>query len=120
MPDPELVVALSKLLAPLPGVAEKRTETHATFLVGKKIFAFTRGGDGRGVALKLPKERIAQLAGREEISPLVMGKRTMKEWALLDHASPSSYKKDLAIFKEAMAFASTGSKPQRSSKKRKK
>lgn len=36
MPDPELVAALSRLLSPLPGVSVKKTETHASFLVGKK------------------------------------------------------------------------------------
>jgi hypothetical protein len=37
-----------------------------------------------------------------------MGKRTMKEWILLDHAKPSSYKKDLALFKEAITFVLSG------------
>ncbi|MCU1318602.1 MAG: hypothetical protein JWP98_120, partial [Edaphobacter sp.] len=32
MPDADLVIALSKLLATVPGVAEERTEAHATFL----------------------------------------------------------------------------------------
>jgi hypothetical protein len=90
-------------------VAEKRTETHATFLIDDKIFAFTRGGGGRGVALKLPQPRIAELLCRKEISLLVMGKRTMTEWILLDHDSPASYKKDLVLFKEAMAFVAASS-----------
>ncbi len=108
MPDPELVTTLSKLLAALPGVTEEKTEKHVTFLVNKKFFAFTRSGEGGGVAIKLPKERIAELLHRKEISPLTMGKRTMKEWILLDHAVPVSYKKDLALFKEAIIFVLSG------------
>jgi hypothetical protein len=110
MPEPELVIALSKLLMPLLGVSEKKTETHATFLVNDKVFAFTRSGGVGGVALKLPKKRIAELLQREEISPLTMGKRTMKEWILLDYARPVSYQKDLALFKEAIVFVSAGSR----------
>jgi len=110
MPEPELVIALSKLLMPLPGVSEKKTETHATFLVNDKVFAFTRSGSVGRVALKLPKERIVELLQREEISLLTMGKRTMKEWILLAHTRPVSYKKDLALFKEAIVFVSADSK----------
>lgn len=110
MSDPELVAAISKLLAAVPGVTEKKTDSHVTFLAGKKVFAFTRGGGRRGVVLKLPKDRIAELLQREEIALLTMGKRTMKEWVLLDHDRPASYKTDLGLFKEAMAFVSSGSK----------
>jgi predicted DNA-binding protein (MmcQ/YjbR family) len=113
MPDPELVAAISALLSPLAGVSEKKTATHATFLVGKKIFAFTRSGGGRGMALKLPAARVTELCQRSDISPLVMGKRTMKEWILLDHTRLADYKKDVGLFKEAMTFAAaTPSKPK--------
>jgi hypothetical protein len=104
MPDADLVIALSKLLIAVPGVVEEKTATHATFLTGKKIFAFTRKGGG--VALKLPRGKIDDLLQREDVIPLTMGKRTMKEWILLNHARPSDYKKDLALFKEAIAFVS--------------
>jgi hypothetical protein len=107
MSDPDLIAALSKLLATLPGIAEEKTATHATFLTGKKIFAFTRSGGG-GVALKLPKERIAELLQRDDIAPLAMGKRTMKEWILLDRAKPADYRKDLALFKEAITCVAAG------------
>jgi predicted DNA-binding protein (MmcQ/YjbR family) len=109
MADPKLIAALSSLLAPLPDVAEEKTETHATFLTGKKVFAFTRSS-GPGVALKLPKERIAALLQREDITPLTMGKRTMKEWIVIEHPKPADYKKDLALFKEAKAFVEAGKK----------
>ncbi len=115
MPDPVLVAALSKLLAPLPSITEERTQTHATYFIGKKIFAFTRSGGGGGVALKLPKERIAELIERDDITILKMGKRTMTEWVLLDHAKPADYTGDLDLFKESIAFvAATKSKPRKS------
>ena len=114
MPDPVLVTAISNLLAPLPSITEERTPTHATYFIGRKIFAFTRSGGGGGVALKLPADRIAELLVRDHITILKMGKRTMKEWVLLDHAKPTDYTDDLDLFKESIAFvAATKSMPRK-------
>ena len=109
MADPKLIATLSSILGLLPEVTEKKTETHATFLIRKKVFAFTRSS-GPGVALKLPKERIAALLEREDITLLTMGKRTMKEWIVIERSNPKDYKKDLALFKEAKAFVEAGKK----------
>jgi len=109
MADPKLIATLSSLLGPLPDVTEEKTETHATFLIKKKVFAFTRSS-GPGVALKLPKEKIAGLLHRKDITQLTMGKRTMKEWIVIDHPKPTDYKKDLALLKEAKAFVEAGKK----------
>jgi hypothetical protein len=106
MAKPDLVAAISSLLSSLPGVTVKKTEIHATFFTGKKIFAFTRSS-GPGMVLKLPKERIAVLLQREDIALLTMGKRTMKEWIVIEHPTPADYKKDLPLFKEAKSFVET-------------
>ena len=114
MPDPVLVTAISNLLAPFPSITEEKTPTHATYFIGRKIFAFTRSGGGGGVALKLPHERIAELVERDDITVLKMGKRTMKEWILLDHAKPTDYSEDLDLFKESIAFvAATNHTPRK-------
>ena len=117
MPDPDLVATLSQLLTALPDVSEVRTENHGTFLINKKVFAFTRSGGGGGVALKLPRERIAELLHKEEFSTFTMGTRAMKEWVLLTHERPSSYKKNLPLFKEAIAFVSSGKQVGKSATK---
>ena len=78
MADPKLIAALSSILGPLPDVTEEKTETHATFLIKKKVFAFTRSS-GPGVALKLPKERIDALRPKR-YHPSVHGQTTLKEW----------------------------------------
>jgi hypothetical protein len=113
MPDPVLVTAISNLLAPLPSITEEKTPTHATYFIGRKIFAFTRSGDGGGVAIKLPKERIAELIERDDITILKMGQRTMKEWILLDHAKAADYTEDLDLFKESIAFVAATKRKQR-------
>jgi hypothetical protein len=75
----------------------------------KNIFVFTSHTSNR-VILKLPKERIAALLQREDITLLAMGKRTMKEWIVIERSKPADYKKDLALFNEAKAFVEAGTK----------
>ena len=109
MADPKLIATLSSLLGSLPGVKEKQLPNHTSFLTGKNIFVFTSHTSNR-VILKLPKERIAALLQREDITLLAMGKRTMKEWIVIERSKPADYKKDLALFNEAKAFVEAGTK----------
>ena len=89
------------MLRDLPRVTAKRRGEHASFSVGKKVFAFLQP---EGVAMKLPKEKIAELTGRRDVSMLVMGKR-VKEWVVVAHKNPAGYIKDLELFKISAAFA---------------
>jgi hypothetical protein len=97
----DLANILSSMLESLPRVRIGRHMNKANFLVGDKVFAFVKDG---GVAMKLPKETIAKLIGAADAVPLVMGKRVMKEWVVLQRKDPKAYKKDLALFKESAAF----------------
>ncbi|HSY68788.1 MAG TPA: hypothetical protein VK813_09100 [Edaphobacter sp.] len=106
MADPKLIATLSSLLGSLSGVKEKQFPNHTSFFTGKNVFVFTSRTSNR-VVLKLPKERIADLLKRADIELLTMGKRTMKEWIVIEHRKPADYKKDLALFKEAKAFVET-------------
>jgi hypothetical protein len=109
MADPKLIAVLSTLLGALPGVREKQFSNHSSFFTGKNVFVFTSRTSNR-VILKLPKERIATLLQRDGITLLTMGKRTMKEWIVIERGKPADYKKDLALFKEAKAFVETAKK----------
>ena len=104
MSDFELVATISRLLSSLDGVSEKKSGTNASFLAGGKVFAFSRGGGSKGVALELPRERIEYLTQRDDVAMLTMGKRTMKEWILLEPREQAEYKKDLPLFEAAMAY----------------
>jgi hypothetical protein len=92
MADAKLIATLSSLLGSLPGVKEKQFPNHTSFFTGKSIFVFTSRTSNR-VILKLPKERIATLLQRDDITLLTMGKRTMKEWIVIEHTKPADYKK---------------------------
>ena len=65
--------------------------------VGGKVFAFTNKG---GMVVKLPASRVAALVAAGKAKPLVMGKRTMKEWAVLQPGKGPW----LAVALEAKAF----------------
>jgi hypothetical protein len=103
MTEQEMTELLTDMLGSLPGVSSMNYGKRANFMIGekKKIFAFTRKD---GVALKLSAERVQALTETRGASALVMGKKTMKEWAVMPYSNAAALKKDLKLLKEAMAF----------------
>ena len=101
----ELQEILGSLLDPLPGVGRKKAFGHDSFMVRKKVFLFP-GKDG--VVLKLPQDRIQELIAEKKATFLVMGKRTMKEWAVLKVETPAAVRRNLALYKESRDFVAPG------------
>ena len=101
MASKELIAVLSGLLEGLPDVSAKMSAGHASFVVGKKVFAYTRD---EGVVVKLPKSRVAGLVARQYASRLVMGKRSMAEWAVIEHEETETFREDEALLREAHDF----------------
>jgi hypothetical protein len=101
MAEHDLTTILSSMLQDIPQVQIGTHLHHTNFLVGSKVFAFIQGD---GVVIKLPKATIQALVETEYAAPLVMGKRVMKEWAVIKHDHPEAYQQDEALFKEAIAF----------------
>ena len=58
--------------------------------------------------IKLPRQAIAKLVDKNMASPRIMGKRVMKEWAILHHTAPTDFAGDLHLFREAVRFVSAG------------
>ena len=86
---------------------------HGSFRTdAEKIFCFINR-EGK-LALKLPTERIEELVAGGEARFLTMGKRTMREWAVVP--VPES-KSELKLLKEAKTFVeSEAAKPKRRGK----
>lgn len=97
--------ALCTALKAWPDVAIQRKVHGASFVVGRKFFAFTRP---EGLAMKLPESRIRALVDAGEAQFLKMGKRTMREWALL-RLEPTAPVRDevIRLLREAMKFTSS-------------
>ncbi len=104
MADKDLATVLTSVLGDLPQVSVEKKANHLSFLVGEKIFAYTHGD---GVVMKLPEGTTKGLVDRKYAAPLVMGKKTMKEWLVIEHKDPEAYKQDLKLFKEAIGFVSS-------------
>ena len=104
-PHPKIDLAAARAFAArhLPGVAVAEKFGNASFSVAGKVFAFTRPD---GLVLKLPPESLARLYATREAAPLVMGKRTMREWAHLHLPSGEEYREELPLLRESMIFVS--------------
>ncbi len=100
-PKESLEKELTTMLSDLPGVETLQKLGHVSFLINKKVFAFTRP---KGVVLKLPTDRIAELVKSSRATVLVMGKRKMKEWAVVEYSDSKKVIKDLPLFEEALMF----------------
>jgi hypothetical protein len=99
----DLFASLVRLLEGLPGVSLKKSGTRASFLIGGKVFGFSRP---LAFVLKLPKQRIEKLVTERHASSLVMGKRTMQEWVLIERKDTREDERNLALMKESIAFVS--------------
>ncbi len=95
----ELAVLLREEF-PEIGVQEKFG--NLSFSLGKKVVGFTRGEDA--IALKLPAARVVALQEERGWKALVMGKRVMKEWVVVERGP----RWEIALFREAVEFVSGG------------
>jgi hypothetical protein len=100
---PKLDLAAARAFASLhlPGVAVAEKFGNASFSIAGKVFAFTRPD---GLVLKLPPESLARLFATREATPLIMGKRTMREWAHLHLSNVEDYRKELSLLRVSMSF----------------
>ena len=85
----------------LPGAQVNGKFGGASFFIVGKVFAFTRPG---GLVLKLPPNAIEKLLATRDAKHLTMGKRVMREWALLTLRTRESYTDELALLKKAMDY----------------
>lgn len=100
----ELAEIFCSMLEDLPGVTTTQHMGHTSFLTGKNVFAFTRT---EGVALKLPRDKAQALVLTGDAEFLAMGKRTMKEWVVIQHDGLETYRKNRNLLIEAKTFVAS-------------
>jgi hypothetical protein len=100
----DLDAARAFAAARLPGTTVNGKFGGVSFFIGGKVFAFSRP---KGLVLKLPPEAMEKALATREAQPLVMGKRVMRDWALLALASRESYTEELPLLKTAMKFVAS-------------
>jgi ankyrin repeat protein len=95
---------ISNLLAEFSKSANFNSSVHmhsVNLNVHDKVFAFAHR---EGIALKLPPERVQSLNDAGKGTNLVMGTKTMKNWALITRANATAYRKELPLILEAHAY----------------
>jgi hypothetical protein len=102
-----ITTIVSSLMEQLPEVTVGKHINNTNFLSGKKVVGFIKNN---GLVIKLPRERVAELVDKKYAKLLVMGKRVMQEWVVIEHTNPEDYKRDIELFKEAVAFVSEKAK----------
>ena len=107
MVDKDIANAISSILKEVSNVTVGQHLNRLNFKVGNKVFAFV---NRERLVIKLPEETIMKLKKAGAAEQLVMGKRAMREWAVIKHKSPDDYKQDLGLLKEAIDFVSKGTK----------
>src|SRR5262249_996074 len=101
MTEKDLPTILTSFFRNVPQVSTGKHCKGLSFRVGKKIFGFIR--DEKSVVMKLPREKVLALIETGHATPLVMGKRVMREWVVLTHEKPEEYQNDKELFQESFS-----------------
>jgi hypothetical protein len=94
----------------LPGAEVNAKFGGVSFFVDGKVFAFSRP---KGLVMKLPPDAMAEVLETREAAHLTMGKRVMREWALLRLESRKTYVDEVPLLKQAMAYVRSVDKKKR-------
>lgn len=105
-----MAAATKSTAAKLPGAEVNGKFGGASFFVDGKVFAFTRP---KGLVMKLPPGTLAEILAAPEAKHLTMGKRVMREWALLAQESQEAYLEEAALLRSAMDFVRSLEKKKR-------
>lgn len=110
-PRSELAAILVK---EVPGAELSWKFGNASLVIDDKVFAFPSKNTG-SLILKLPAHDIAALVETGTARPLVMGKRTMREWVVVEDPLAAA---TLMLLRASMAYVDT--LPKTAPKKKKK
>ena len=110
-PRSELAAILVKKV---PGAELSWKFGNASLVIDDKVFAFA-SKNSHGLILKLPAQDIAALVETGTARSLVMGKRTMREWVIVEDPFAAA---TLKLLRAALAYVDT--LPKAAPKKKKK
>ena len=93
---------LDSLLLALSGVVSGKMFGYPAYYVKRKLFACVYGD---GVGVKVRKEFAKDLLSEDDIVPFQpMGKARMRERIQINHSNSEDYRRDIEIFKAAVAY----------------
>jgi len=101
--NPEQKTLLDDLLLTIPGVKGGKAFGYPAYKVGGRVFAFVAG---KGVAIKLPEEKVKALIGaHEDMHPFEPGEGVIwREWVSIRHTLTDDFRQDIGLFEESIQF----------------
>ncbi|HZL26018.1 MAG TPA: hypothetical protein VFC39_05765 [Acidobacteriaceae bacterium] len=93
----------SILVKKVPGAELSWKFGNASLVIGDKVIAFP-SKNNNGLILKLPAHDIATLVETGTARPLVMGKRTMREWVIVEDPLAAA---TLKLLRASLAYVET-------------
>ena len=85
----------------IPEIVAMEKFGNMSYVLDGKVVGFMRRTDS--LVLKLPAERVRELVEQRGWQPLVMGKRTMKEWIVAE-CGPKGWRAEMKLLREAVEF----------------
>lgn len=94
---------MDSLLGAMPGVKVSKAFGYPAYSVNGKVFAFVGGS---GVAIKLGRVRVAELAahgGAMKVFEVADG-MFWKDWLSIDRDHSGDYEQDVPLFEESLEY----------------
>ncbi|MBN8617811.1 MAG: hypothetical protein J0L63_02835 [Anaerolineae bacterium] len=93
---------MDEMLLVMPGVKAGKAFGYPAYKINGKVFAFV---GGRGVAIKLPAQRVNELIDGKHIKPFEPADGYIwKEWISIQRDDPAEYEQDEALFEESVTY----------------
>ena len=93
---------MDEMLLAMPGVKASKTFGYPAYKIAGKVFAFV---GSKGVAIKLPEERVNALMDGKTLKQFEVGDGVVwRQWLSIQRAESEDYDQDAALFEESVEF----------------
>ena len=93
---------MDEMLLVMPGVKASKAFGYPAYKINGKVFAFV---GSKGVAIKLPAERVNALLDGKMLKPFEVGDgHVWREWLSIQRETSEDYDQDTGLFEESVEF----------------
>jgi hypothetical protein len=104
--DPQVKAIVDDVMSALPGVRLSKAFGYPAYKINGRVFAFV---GGRGMAIKLPVNRVQALIGQgAPFAPFEVAQGIIwREWVSLEYDDASAYPQHEDLFTESLAYVAS-------------
>jgi len=93
---------MDEMLLVMPGVKGSKAFGYPAYKINGKVFAFV---GSKGVAIKLPAERVKALLDGKVMKPFEVAEGNVwREWLSIQRETFEDYEQDAGLFEESVEF----------------